>query len=117
MTADPARDERMHMIDAMTDAERGQVLAWMTAEAPEAFDAAVAARSATFADELADRIDDLDEDDEPQAYCTACGKDIGLFIGHEGWHHFRGEGTAASPVELYDAAHAPVVGWRWPDGQ
>jgi len=36
--------------------------------------------------------------------CSTCGSTIAIFLGHgDGWHHYRGEGTVASPVELYDA--------------
>ena len=40
-----------------------------------------------------------------------------MFQGFEGWRHFRGEGTAASPVELYDAGHEAVVRWTVPPGR
>lgn len=56
------------------------------------------------------------EDDEPDPYCSACGADIGIFHGHgDGWHHYRGNGTAEAPIELYDAGHAPAVAW-WTSG-
>jgi hypothetical protein len=61
---------------------------------------------------LQDRLDHQ-YDDDPEPYCSACGTRIGIFIGHgDAWLHYRGEGTAASPVELFDAGHAPVVAWR-----
>jgi hypothetical protein len=51
------------------------------------------------------------EDEEP--YCATCGAPVGIFRGHGGgWHHWRGEATAGSPVELFDAGHEPEVGWR-----
>jgi hypothetical protein len=54
--------------------------------------------------------------DEPEPYCTSCGGSVGIFLGHgDGWHHYRGDGTAASPNELFDAGHAPVIGWRGPE--
>ncbi len=56
------------------------------------------------------RLDD--EDDHWRDYdytCSVCGARIGIFTGREGWHHYRGEGTAASPVELYDAGHEAVL--------
>ena len=28
-----------------------------------------------------------------------------MFIGRQGWLHYRGNGTAASPVAIYDAGH------------
>jgi hypothetical protein len=53
----------------------------------------------------------LDEDDGLEPYCTTCGQWASIFIGHgDGWHHYRGEGTVASPVELYDAGHAVTLG-------
>jgi hypothetical protein len=62
--------------------------------------------------------DQDDEDDEPETYCRTCGADVGIFIGHGGaWLHYTGEGTTASPVELYDAGHAPDVAWRPAGGQ
>jgi hypothetical protein len=55
--------------------------------------------------------DQADDNDEP--YCYACGSPVGVFHGHgDMWHHWRGKGTAESPVELYDADHAPEVAWR-----
>ena len=65
---------------------------------------------------LADAIDpDEPGDDEEigEAYdfrCPACGGRVGLFRGSNDWQHFRGDGTAASPVELYDAGHQSPVG-------
>jgi hypothetical protein len=38
--------------------------------------------------------------------CATCGAWVGIFTGHGGgWHHYRGEGTAESPVGIYDAGH------------
>lgn len=53
---------------------------------------------------------DDDQDDDGQAddgtyACSTCGVLIGMFIGRQGWLHYRGDGTAASPVEIYDAGH------------
>jgi hypothetical protein len=108
--------DRTDMVSAMTADERAWMVAFIAGYAPQIFDAAVASRSATFADELADRIDLADEDDdEPETYCKTCGEPVGMFLKHEGWHHYRGEGTQEHPTELYDAGHAPDVGWRWPD--
>jgi len=58
--------------------------------------------------------DDEDQaDDHPEPYCQACGAAAGIFIGHgDAWLHYTGEGTAASPVELFDAGHEPVIAWR-----
>jgi hypothetical protein len=51
----------------------------------------------------------------PEPHCTACGESVGIFLGHgTEWHHFRsapasGDGSA----EVYDADHAPAIGWRY----
>jgi hypothetical protein len=59
---------------------------------------------------------DQADDDEP--YCCTCGSPVGIFHGYgDGWHHWRGKGRAESPVELYDAGHAPEVAWRPAGGQ
>jgi hypothetical protein len=53
--------------------------------------------------------------DGPEPHCTACGAAVGIFLGHgTEWHHFRsasasGDGSA----EVYDADHAPAIGWRY----
>jgi len=57
--------------------------------------------------------DDEDQDDEPEDgpmddydyTCSTCGAQISMFIGQAGWRHYRGSGTAASPIEIYDAGH------------
>jgi hypothetical protein len=51
----------------------------------------------------------------PEPHCTACGESVGIFLGHgTEWRHFRsapasGEGS----TEVYDADHAPAIGWRY----
>ena len=52
-------------------------------------------------------------DDDEETYCSACDAKIGIFYAHgDAWLHYTGEGTAASPVELFDAGHEPVIAWR-----
>jgi hypothetical protein len=61
------------------------------------------------------RGDELEELEElgPEPYCTSCGASAGIFIAHgDAWLHYTGQGTVASPVELLDADHEPVIGWR-----
>jgi hypothetical protein len=54
-----------------------------------------------------------DQAAEDELRCSTCGSPVGIFLGHGGgWHHWRGKGTAESPVELYDAGHEPSVAWR-----
>ncbi|MGH3403815.1 MAG: hypothetical protein ACRDRJ_15150 [Streptosporangiaceae bacterium] len=58
-----------------------------------------------------------DDEDDAEPYCTACGAWVGLFHAVAGWRHFRGKGTSASPVVLYDAGHEPAVAWTVPPGR
>ena len=66
-------------------------------------------------DSMDDEEDQADEpeDDHWRDYdyaCSTCGALIGIFLGHgDGWHHYRGEGTVASPVELFDAGHEATL--------
>ena len=55
-----------------------------------------------------------DQDDGLEPFCAECGAWIGMFPGMDGWRHFRGAGTASSPVELFNACHAPVEAWCRP---
>lgn len=66
---------------------------------------------------LAAAVEGDDEEDDAEPYCLTCGEWVHMFHGVEGWRHFRGEGTAASPVALYDAGHEAVVGWTAPAGR
>ena len=107
-------DERLELLGVMDSDDMSTSLAWIAAMYPQVFDFALVrdrglARRLTT--QLAEDQDDGLDDDEP--YCRTCSSPVGIFLGHgDGWHHFRGEGTAASPVELYDAGHAPEVAWR-----
>jgi hypothetical protein len=52
--------------------------------------------------------------DGPEPHCTACGGAVGIFLGHgTEWHHFRGGAGAGGRAEVYDADHAPAIGWRY----
>jgi hypothetical protein len=67
-------------------------------------------------DALNDRDEGADDDglDGLEPYCAECGAWAGMFLGMEGWRHFRGAGTVASPVEIYDAGHEAVPAWCRP---
>ena len=66
---------------------------------------------------LSAAVEGNDEEDNAEPYCLTCGEWIHMFHGVEGWRHFRGEGSAASPVVLYDAGHEPAVAWTVPAGR
>ncbi len=60
-------------------------------------------------------VDRADEDEDgTEAHCTVCGQWAGMFLGMDGWHHFRGDPAPGGKRELYDAGHAPVIGWARP---
>lgn len=79
--------------------------------------ARVASELARVSAVLAAATEGVDDEDDAEPYCVTCGQWVGIFHGLEGWRHFRGEGTAASPVELYDAGHEPAVAWTVPPGR
>jgi len=64
----------------------------------------------------ADDGEDLDDGDGTEPYCRTCGEWAGLFIGMDGWRHFRGDPEPGGQRELYDAGHEPVIGWTRPPG-
>jgi hypothetical protein len=101
-----ALTERLELLGSMDAEDARTALAFIARHAPAAFDAAVA--------ELLDLGDDEDQGDaDEEPFCSACGASIGIFYGRgNAWLHYRGQGTAASPVELFDAGHEPVIAWR-----
>ena len=106
-------DERLKLLAAMNQDDMSASLAWLATAYPQVFDFALV-RDRKLTVELLARLDEADTDqDDPEPYCSACGASIGIFLNHgQDWHHYRGEGTVASPVELYDAGHEPAVAWR-----
>jgi hypothetical protein len=82
-------------------------MAWLAGYNPATFDAALDA-ARTIEDDGTNRNED---DREP--YCTKCGATIGIFLRYgNAWRHFRGDVSAASKAEPYEADHVPVIGWR-----
>jgi hypothetical protein len=77
----------------------------------------MAAELAGVSEILAAATEGVDDENAAEPYCLTCGQWVHMFHGVEGWRRFRGEGTAASPVELYDAGHEPLVGWTVPAGR
>ena len=103
--------ERLELLGAMDPDDLRTSLAFVISQYPQVFDFALV-RDEALVERLQDRLDHQ-YDDDPEPYCTACGSDVGIFIGHgDAWLHYSGEGTVESPVDLYDAGHAPVVAWR-----
>jgi hypothetical protein len=105
------REQRLELLGAMDPDDMSASLAWLAGYAPAMFDAALV-RDRELVARLKDRLGE-GQAAEPEPYCRTCGAAAGIFIGHgDAWLHYTGEGTVASPVELYDAGHAPDVAWR-----
>ena len=106
-------EERLELLAAMDEGEMRACLSWLAAQHPQTFDHALV-RDRKLTGALLDRLNEADSaEDDPEPYCSACGASIGIFLTHgPDWHHYRGDGTVDSPVELYDADHAPEVAWR-----
>jgi hypothetical protein len=65
----------------------------------------------------ADGQDDGDPDDDgTEPHCATCGEWAGMFVGMEGWHHFRGDPSPGGQRSLCDAGHAAVIAWCRPPG-
>lgn len=111
---DLSADERLELLGAMGPEDMRTSLAWIAGMYPQVFDFAIV-RDRGLAERLTAALAE-DEDDGPggeEPFCCVCGAGVGIFYGcGDGWHHFRGEGTAASPVELFDAGHEPEPAWR-----
>jgi hypothetical protein len=106
-------DLRLELLDLMDGDDARSCLAWLISAHPEIFDHSLV-RDRNLVDRLFSRLDDrLAADDEPEPCCAVCGASVGIFIGRgDAWLHYTGEGTAASPVQLFDAGHEPVIAWR-----
>ena len=104
-------EQRLELLGVMDPDDMRTSLAWLAGAFPQAFDGALV-RDRELAARLQDRLGE-DQAAEPEPYCVTCGAATGIFIGHgDAWLHYTGQGTVASPVELYDAGHAPDVAWR-----
>jgi hypothetical protein len=103
--------ERLELLGVMDPDDLRASLAFIVSMYPQVFDFALV-RDRAMVERLQDRLDHQ-FDDDPEPYCSACGASAGIFIGHgDAWLHYTGQGTVASPVELFDAGHAPVIAWR-----
>lgn len=104
-------EERLELLGVMDEDDLRTSLAWLASHDPALFDAALV-RDRKMVERLEERLDEQYQNDA-EPYCATCGATIGIFQGHgDAWRHYRGEGTAASPVGLFDAGHEPVIAWR-----
>ena len=103
--------ERLELLGVMDPDDMRTSLAWLASHAPQMFDFALV-RDLAMVERLEARLNEGQDDDE-EPYCATCEASIGVFHGHgDAWLHYTGQGTVASPVELFDAGHEPVIAWR-----
>jgi hypothetical protein len=104
--------ERLELLAAMDEDDMRASLAFLVSFSPQTFDYCLV-RDRELVERLQDRLDHQ-YDDDPEPYCSTCGTAIGIFLGQQdkGYQHYRGAGTVASPVEIFDADHEPTVAWR-----
>ena len=111
MLPDTDTAERLELLGVMDPDDMRDVAGVAHSHAPQMFDFALV-RDLAMVERLTARLNEGQDDDE-EPYCETCGATIGIFHGHgDAWLHYTGEGTAASPVELFDAGHEPVIAWR-----
>jgi hypothetical protein len=105
--------ERLELLGVMDPDDVRTSLAFIVSQYPQIFDFALV-RDRKLVERLQERVDELEVDDDGlEPYCSTCGASISIFIGHgDERHHYRGNGTAESPNELYDAGHEPALSWR-----
>jgi hypothetical protein len=103
--------ERLELLGVMDPDDMRTSLASFASMYPQVFDFALV-RDRAMVERLNARIDEYWADDE-EPYCDTCGASLGIFHGRgDAWLHYTGAGTVASPVELFDAGHEPVIAWR-----
>ena len=105
-------DARLELLGVMDPDDMRTSLAFIVSQYPQMFDFALV-RDSKLVERLQDQLDHQ-YDDEPEPYCSACGADLGIFAGRqaEGWLHYSGQGTAAAPVQIFEAGHDAAVAWR-----
>jgi hypothetical protein len=103
--------ERLELLGVMDPDDMRTSLAWLASHAPQMFDFALV-RDLAMVERLEARLNEGQDDDE-EPYCDTCGAAVGIFHGRgDAWLHYTGQGSVASPVELFDAGHEPVIAWR-----
>ena len=103
--------ERLELLGAMDPDDMRTSLAFIASMYPQVFDFALV-RDQAMIERLQARLDE-DQDNDEEPYCGTCGAAVGIFHGRgDAWLHYTGQGTAADPVELFDAGHEPVIAWR-----
>ncbi|MBV9381764.1 MAG: hypothetical protein JOY82_19025 [Streptosporangiaceae bacterium] len=105
-SAGPAPRSRLDRLAGLGPEDKTAGLVWLAVHSPAVCDAMLGA------------LEQEDEElacQEPEPYCAACGADVGIFLRSGlDWRHFRGNGTTGSPIELFNAGHAPAIAWRAP---
>jgi hypothetical protein len=105
--ADAEARKRLTRLAALDTDRMTEALTWLAGYSPTVFDATLDATEPCTDD------DNPDPADNPEPFCLVCGADVGIFLRFGlDWRHYRGDGTTAGPIELFDPGHAPVIAWR-----
>lgn len=99
------RRERQDRISALAGDQMTMALRFLAGYSPSALD--------TVLDATGPCNDEPAADYGPEPYCTVCSAQAGIFSANGGdWRHYRWDHAPGSKPQVYDAGHAPVVGWR-----
>jgi hypothetical protein len=100
------QQDRISRLTALGPQDAAAGLLWLAMNFPAVTDAML--------DKVGyDAIDDPDPGREPEPFCAGCGADLGIFLRFGlDWHHYRGDGTITSRIEVFDPGHDPVIAWR-----
>jgi len=104
-----AQPDQIGRLAGLTPEDKTAGLVWLAMNAPATCDAMLDALESDARDDAAAASE------EPEPYCLKCGADVGIFLRFGlDWRHYRGDGTTAGDIELFEPGHAPVVAWRQP---
>jgi hypothetical protein len=99
--------ERLARLRTLDPVRMTEALTWLSGYSPTVFDATLDATEPCTADDTPDPAQN------PEPFCEVCGADVGIFLRFGlDWRHYRGDGTTAGLIELFDPGHAPIIAWR-----
>jgi hypothetical protein len=105
--SDAETHQRLTRLAALDTDRMATALTWLAGYSPTVFDATLNATEPCADDDTPDPADN------PEPFCAVCGADVGIFLRFGlDWRHYRGDGTTAGLIELFDPGHASVIAWR-----
>lgn len=105
--ADAEARKRLSRLAALDSDRMATALTWLAGFSPSVFDATLDATEPCTDDDTPDPAE------HPEPFCMVCDADVGIFLRFGlDWRHYRGDGTTAGLIELFDPGHAPIIAWR-----